>query len=825
MGGGLDGASPVGGGHDLRLVAPAVGAWLAAMLLLGVGARAAYAAAVISTIGAVLLATRSARERTGVPVGHPGDPADGRLVADGSAEVRVAGTRQAPSRRRMLAGVLMCVAASAAGVGFRLTAVESGPVRASAVRGATVSLDAVVTGDPMVLKAGSARRRETVLVPARVEEVEPERGVVRRRVRVPVLLLADDAAWRPVVPSQRVHLTARLVVPRRAELLAAVGLVRGPPVLSGRPSPQQRWASTIRSRLRTAAGRLPADQRGVLPGLVDGDTSLLDPDLADAFTKAGLTHLMAVSGENLSLLIGAVLMVGRVTGLGRRAVPLLAGVTIFGFVLVARPSPSVLRAAVMGSVALLAVVTGRERRGVPALCAAVLVLVLLDPGLARSYGFALSALATAGILLLGPAWRRCLARSLPRRVPGRIPRRLAGAVAEPLAVAAAAHVACAPILVLLDGEVSLVAVPANLLAAPAVGPATLLGVLAAAVAPVSLPVARLIVVPAGLAVGWITGVARLCARAPYAAVAWPAGAAGAALLMVVCGVGALILRRPGARRVAAAALAGVSIVAVTAHACAPGWPPHGWLFVTCDVGQGDGLVLAAGPDRAVVVDAGPDPRSMDRCLRALRIRAVPLLVLTHPHADHVGGVPGVLRGRAVGTVLISPDSEGEERRLLTGRRVLPAGIGDVWTVGPLTLRVFGPLSTLPVSTRDPGTEVNNASVVMFAQWPGLTVLLGGDVEIEAQQTLLAAGVPHADILKVPHHGSSHQDPAFLAAVHARIAVTSVGAGNDYGHPAPSTMALLTRLHLRGYRTDRDGDVAVVRSGDGPAVVTRRPGRP
>ncbi|MCO6006352.1 ComEC/Rec2 family competence protein [Actinoallomurus purpureus] len=676
----------------------------------------------------------------------------------------------------------------------------------------------------MVLKAGPARRRETVLVPPGVEEVEPARAAAGRlRVRVPVLLLADDAAWRPLVPSQRVRLTARLVTPRRGELLAAVGLVRGPPAVLGRPSLPQRWASTIRSRLRAAAGRLPADQRGVLPGLVDGDTSLLDPDLADAFKESGLTHLMAVSGENLSLLIGAVLMVGRLAGLGRRAVPSLAGATVFGFVLVARPSPSVLRAAAMGSVALLAVVSGRERRGVPALCAAILVLVLLDPGLARSYGFALSALATAGILVLGPPWRQRLARRLPGRVPGRIPRRLAGALAEPLAVSAAAHVACAPILVLLDGDVSLVAVPANLLAAPAVGPATLLGVLAAAVAPMSLSAARVIVVPAGLAVGWITGVARLCARAPYAAVPWPAGPAGAALLTAVFVVGVLILRRPGTRRVAAAALAGVALAVVTVHVCAPGWPPRGWLFVACDVGQGDGLVLAAGPGRAVVVDAGPDPRPIDRCLSALGIHAVPLLVLTHPHADHVAGVRGVLHGRAVGETVISPDSEGEERRPLAGRQVRPAGVGDVWTVGPLTLGVIGPLTTLRVSTRDPGTQVNDASVVLLARWPGLSALLCGDVEIEAQRRLLAAGTPRVDVLKVPHHGSSHQAPDFLAAAHARIAITSVGADNDYGHPAPTTMALLARLGLRSYRTDRDGDVAVIGSRDGPAVVTRRPG--
>ncbi|WP_345431591.1 ComEC/Rec2 family competence protein [Actinoallomurus vinaceus] len=920
---GAEGGPATDGGHDLRLAAPAAGAWLAALLLLGTDAAVAYATAAVAVLGAVLLATRSARDQSphvasllartrlarvrsiggGSIVGRsvrdlsaddPGvrglsvndlgvrdlSPNDleagersandlgagglsagdrrsgagaiedrgvaGRRVlewsaADGPADECPAADRSAAGAptatgcatvgppaagwpaggrvvsRRVMVGVLACVAASAAGVGFRLTAVGSGPVRALAVREATVTLGAVVTGDPVVsVKAGSARRRTTVLVPVRVEEVE------RRRVRVPVLLLASDEAWKPLVPSQHVRLAARLVVPRSGELLAAVGLVRGPPTVVGGPSLPQRWASVIRSRLRAAVGRLPADQRGVLPGLVDGDTSLLDPELTDAFEKAGLTHLMAVSGENLSLLIGAVLLVGRLTGLGRRTLPLLAGATVFGFVLVARPSPSVLRAAVMGSVALLAVVTGRERRGVPALCAAVIALVLLDPGLARSYGFALSALATAGILVFGPPWRRCLARRLPGSVPGRVPRRVAAMVAEPLAVSAAAHVACAPVLVLLDGEVSLVAVPANLLAAPAVGPATLLGVLAAAVAPMSLSIARVIVVPAGLAVGWIAGVARVCARAPYAAVAWPAGPVGAALLAVVFIVGALTLRRPGVRRVAAAAMAGVAVVALIVHVWAPGWPPRGWQFVACDVGQGDGLVLAAGPGRAVVVDTGPDPRPIDRCLSDLRIRAVPLLVLTHPHADHVDGVRGVLRGRVVGETVISPDSEGEERRLLVGRRVRPAGIGDVWTVGPLTLGVIGPLTTLRVSTRDPGTQVNDASVVLLARWPGLSALLCGDVETEAQRRLLAAGTPHADILKVPHHGSSHQDPDFLAATHARIAVTSVGVDNDYGHPAPATMALLARLGLRSYRTDRDGDIAVIGSRDGPTVVTRRP---
>jgi competence protein ComEC len=820
---------------DLRLVGPAIATWLAALILLGTHSVIAYVTVVVSLAAAAVLLAKPRARSSGEkdpgtdprahalgkratlhgPVGEAFPADDGPTTPSGKAPPIAhegpvggdppTGRQKTPGGARIgVVAALICVAASALGVALRLTAVGSGPVRALAVRGSTASLDAVVTADPKaIVKTGAVHHRETVVVPVRVEEVD------QQRVRVPVLVLADAPAWKRLLPSQRIRFSAYLTTPRRGELLAAVALVRGPPAELGEPSSLQRAAETIRLRLRAAASGLPSDQRGVLPGLVDGDTSLLEPDLADAFEKAGLTHLMAVSGENLSLILGAVLGLGRITGLGRRAGPLLAGAAIIGFVIVARPSPSVLRATVMGSIALIAVVSGRERQGVPALCAAVLILVLIDPELARSYGFALSALATAGILVLAPPWRERLSRRMPR------------GLAEPLAVSAAAHAACAPVLAMLGAGVSLIAIPANLLAAPAVGPATLLGVFAAMVAPIVLPIARLIVIPAGFAVGWITGVARFCAGAPYAAIGWPAGLTGVALLLAATAAAMIALRRPLPRRIAAAALAGIAVIAIGVRLLVPGWPPRGWLFVTCDVGQGDGLALFAGKGQAVVVDTGPDPRPMDRCLHDLGISTVPLLVLTHPHADHIDGVPGVLRGREVGTIVISPDSDGEERRLLPGRATRTAGVGDVWTVGPLTLTVLGPLTTTHVTEGDSGTTVNNASVVMLARWPGLDVLLCGDVEIEAQRELLAAGVPTAQILKIPHHGSAHQDPAFLAAVHARIAIASVGADNDYGHPAPSTISELAHLGERVYRTDRDGDVAVIRTRAGPAVVTHR----
>ena len=231
--------------------------------------------------------------------------------------------------------------------------------------------------------------------------------------------------------------------------------VRGPPTLIGGPPLVQQAAGDLRAGLRRAARVLPRAERGLLPGLVLGDTSRMPAGLVDDFRTAGLTHLTAVSGANLAIVVTFVLVVGRWAGLRGRWLPVTAALAMAWFVVLARPQPSVLRAAVMGAIALLALGTGRRRRSLAALAAAVLGLLLIDPWLARSFGFALSVLATAGLVLLAPGWARAwTARGLPRPV------------AEALAVPVAAQLVCAPVIVLLSGQVSLVAVAANLLAAP-----------------------------------------------------------------------------------------------------------------------------------------------------------------------------------------------------------------------------------------------------------------------------------------------------------------------------------------------------------------------
>jgi competence protein ComEC len=324
----------------------------------------------------------------------------------------------------------------------------------------------------------------------------------------------------------------------------------------------------------------------------------MPPGLVDDFRTAGLTHLTAVSGANIAILVSVVLLAGRWAGLRGRWLPVAGSLAMAAFVVLARPQPSVLRAAAMGAIALLAMVTGRRRRSLAALGAAALVLLLVDPWLARSYGFVLSVLATAGLVLLAPVWaRRWQARGVPRPL------------AEALAVPLAAQLVCGPVIVLLSGRLSLVAVPANLLVAPAVAPATVLGVLATAAGPLDGGLARLLATAAGVPVWWVAQVARHAAALPGSAVGWPGSVSGALLLAAAsvawCSSLACWPRRP-ARAAGAAAVLGVALVV---PATSPGWPPPGWVLAVCDVGQGDALVLAVSHGTAVVVDAGPDPEA------------------------------------------------------------------------------------------------------------------------------------------------------------------------------------------------------------------------
>lgn len=767
---------------DLRLVAVALATWLSAYALRYGRVSWAVATAVAAGIAAGWLWRRRPRV--------------------GWAGVALA----------VLLGVVCGGTATGARLAARDAEAVAGPARARAV----VTVELTIRSDPRALRRDPGQA-PSWLVPAWLDRLRPVDGDRSTRVRARVLVFTGHEQWRELGPGQRVRATGRLGPPRGGDLTAAVLSVTQPPEPLGEPPWPLRAASSLRAGLQAASRPLPDDVAGLVPALAVGDVSELDPALSDDFFVTGMTHLVAVSGTHVAIVTGAVFLLARAVRVPPWLTAVVSGAAVLGYVVLCQASPSVLRAGVMGLIALVALASGRPRATLPALAAAVVLLVVLDPDLAGSVGFTLSVLATAGLLLLAPRWRDALRR---RGVPK--------GWAEALAVPAAAQLAVSPVIAGMSGTVSLVAVVANLVATPVIVPATLLGALAAVASPVSPRLAEFLAWLASWPAWWLVLVARYGARVPAAVVAWPTGAGGA-LLLAALSIGLLLVMRHRRVRtvlVVSALAALVGVVAVRGFAS--GWPPPGTVVVACAVGQGDLLVLPVGPGQAVVVDAGPAPAAADRCLRDLRIRSVPLLVISHFHADHVGGAAGVFRGRRVAAVLTSPLTEPEDgyTLLLTlaerrGAVVRPAYAGDSFQVGEVRLTVLGPREPLTGTRSDP----NNNSLVVRAEARGVSVLLTGDAETELQQRLLAqvgAGPLRADVLKVAHHGSAYQDPGFLAAVSPRVALVPVGAGNRYGHPDPALLSDLAGRGTRILRTDLGEDVAAVATGPGRLAVVSRP---
>ncbi|MFJ4556221.1 ComEC/Rec2 family competence protein [Streptomyces massasporeus] len=837
------------GPTDLRLVPPALAAWGTAALVLD--APAAWVSGLVI----------------------------GCLVAVGLLPL-ARRTRVASWPRASAAALLLCVAAAAASAGLHGADLRRGPVPVLAREYATVTAEVELTSDPRLTRPrvrGDHVAPTAVLIDADVRRLQTAGGTAVT-TRTPVLVIVDvDGAppgrvaggrgrspWLGLLPSTRLRVSARLAPAMTGgDRVAAVLRVRdrGEPDVVGEPSGPQRLAGRLRAGLREATDGLPADPRALLPGLVVGDTSRITPELEEAFKETDLTHTLAVSGANFTILLALLLgppglaqhverrgLAPRL-GISLRGTAVLGGVLSLGFVIVCRPDPSVVRAAACGAVALLALATGRRRSMIPALATAVLLLVLYDPWLARSYGFLLSVVATGALLTLAPRWSAGLRR---RGVPPRL--------AEALGAAAAAQALCAPVVAVLSARVSLVAVPCNLLAEFAIAPATVLGFAALATAPVAMPVAEALAWCAHWPAGWIARIARAGAALPGGGMDWPGSWAGAALLLAatlgVVLVGRRLLGHPWWCAACGLLLALVVVQPPPLTRAVTGWPPPGWRLVMCDVGQGDAMVLAAGEGTGVVVDAGPDPQLVDHCLRSLGISRVPLVVLTHFHADHVAGLPGVLRGRAVGAIETTGFEEPADqaafvRRLAAERRipVTRAAAGEQRRTGELSWQVVWPppdpspspppdsppwtppqtpLGALPAHPPAPvhppvPEGPNDASVAMLVRTAGLRLLLLGDLEPPAQRALARSPAAEAlegvDVLKVAHHGSAYQDPGLIRRAAPRLALISCGEDNSYGHPAPGTVAALRAGGAAVLRTDRDGALAVA-GGGGELRVAR-----
>ena len=734
-------------------------------------------------------------------------------VAGAGAVLGLLAVRRRGPAAGVAAAVLLAFAVAGGCAAVRSAAREGSPLRSASVAGRVLEAVLEVDGDARPVAGGGPAR---VVVDATALRLElPDRVVA---LSDPVVVFGTAQDWSAVLPGERVRTRVAVAAAGAGDQAAAVLSARAPPARVAGPGWVQQTAAGVRDHLAQAAREeLGEEVGGLLPGLALGDTRALDPLLAGDFRAAGLTHLVAVSGANLAIVLAAVLWPMRRRAVDRRLQALVAVLALAALVVLVRPGPSVLRAAATGLVGLAALAAGRPRAAVPALSAAVVVLLLLRPGLAGDVGFTLSVVATAGIVLLAPRWSEALRG-----------HRCPALLADALAVSAAAGLVTAPVVAGISGQVPLVSLPANLLAAPAVAPATVLGLVAALLAPWAPAPAAAVLWVAGWPVRWLVTVARRAAALPGTSAAWPAGWRGAVLLgLLVVVAGLALWRWVRLRWLALAAVVGLVLIGWPVRQAVPTWPPAAADLVACDVGQGDALVVPTAPGQAVLVDVGPDPVLEDACLRRLGITDVPLVLLSHLDADHVTGLAGALAGRRVGlvaTAVLSPSDHrvGSIDRLAheagaTRRTLLP---GDRRTVGTATVEVLAPRPELATATAQP----NDLCMLVRLTQRGVRMLLTGDLNAQAERRILDRGVDvRADVLKVPHHGSADADPGFLTATGARVAVLSVGADNRYGQPAAGTLDVLVRAGMQVHRTDREGDLAVVGSAAGWGVAAARGG--
>ncbi len=677
--------------------------------------------------------------------------------------------------------------------------------------GQVVSVEVRLSSDVRELPGrvrGDFRQNGRYVVEVRSREVDGS------AISVP-LLLYGDRELRSLIPGERVALLGRVaLLPGYATVAGSLTQVGGIRRVDDASWIWQ-WTSSIRSDIKSSLTKLPRDARALIPGLVIGDRSGQDGELASAMRRSGLTHLTAVSGANFAIVAALLLAIGRRMRIRGRTLWIGIGLFLLVFIFLVRPSSSVLRAAVMTGVLLFAKSQGLRASPIPALATAISLLLLINPFYVRDAGFALSVFATAGLLFLAPVIERKLEdRGLP------------DLLAEALAIPIAATVFCLPIVVLLSGELSLISIAANLLVAPVIAVITSCGVMLMVIAPLSITIGSIIgwiITPFAL---WITLVARTLSSLPFAALKWPQSWIGSLAILGAIGLGVWIFksRRPLFILIPAIALFGQIIL--TFKPFAHSWIPRDWRIFQCDVGQGDGLIIQTNKKSAIVIDVGPEESAINRCLRLLDVQHIELLILTHFHADHVAGLSGVLNGRTVDAVWVSPtqDPSTEAEEAFALLRAIPT------TAPRMGARFVESDVTIEVIAVAEHSSANDSSVSILANIGGITLFAAGDLELEGQARALTSmrrkppsplwDRTAIDVVKGIHHGSAVQVPELLALLRPRVTLFSVGEDNPYGHPSQSALELYGKYGAV-YRTDRDRSLALAKR-EGNLIVVAAP---
>ncbi len=584
----------------------------------------------------------------------------------------------------------------------------------------------------------------------------------------------------------------------------------------------------IRARGESALGRgMPSREGALARGFVLGEDERVDPATTEDFRRSGLAHLLAVSGQNVTLLALLALPLLAALGMPLRTRLLWILGLIAVYVPLAGAGPSIQRAGVMGALGLLATIAGRRASRFYALAITAVVLLAIDPGIAADVGWQLSFAAVLGILLLAAPLRRAL---IARLGDGGWRR----ALADGAAMTIAATLATAPLIAFHFEAISTATLLANLLALPAVAPAMWLGMLVLAAGQVpGFPVEALNLVEAPL-LAYIAQVAAWCGRPSWAYPHVRLGVGGLLTSYAALAAAAFAVRHLASRRSAGGPRAfrwrwfearlrhGAAAFAVGVGALALVWglgaergravpgPQPGLRISVLDIGQGDAILLQPRGAPAVLVDGGPPREGLIGKLRAAGVGWLGGVVVTHDQADHAGGIEELLGTMPVGRLAYGVlGGELLGKAAAAGVPTRRVARGNELRAGRLRLDVLWPPPEL-LGGSHRGEDPNRLAVVALARWGRFSMLLTADAEAEV--TPLDPGP--VDVLKVAHHGSDDAGLGrLLERTRPRLAVISVGIGNPFGHPTVATLATLAAHGVPVLRTDRKGTVEIdVRGG-------------
>ncbi|MGE5330093.1 MAG: DNA internalization-related competence protein ComEC/Rec2 [Deltaproteobacteria bacterium] len=577
----------------------------------------------------------------------------------------------------------------------------------------------------------------------------------------------------------------------------------------------------LKSRIQRIIDQLlPANQAGLLKGMLIGDRNGLPGSVKNDFNTSGLTHIVCVSGANIAYIALSCIFILRLTGIKKPVSSIITIFVILIFMFITGCSPSVIRASIMGIMILLAEVFTRKTDIYTSISSACLIILLYNPLALYDVGFQLSFAGTIGIVLFYKTLSDIF-QFLPRFIN------------EALSATLSAQITVCPIIALYFNKLSLIALLSNILVIPATGLITSLGFVTVILGQLNLFLAQIISNLNFVLLSFVLWCAKITAEIPYASILVPTPTIS--FLAAFYGLSFSLLWYLPHKNQASKWYRYIPNVctAIIIINILFTFMPKAFKVFFLDVGQGDSIFIRNSTGQTCLIDGGGTyPGSFSSIkpediiipfLLDNGITNLDMAILSHPHGDHIEGLIKVIENIKVKCLVIAPQNQivSDMKKLLdvchkSNTQIIEARMGNRILFGDAEFRVLHPSASTKSYEDSP---LNNNSLVLKLKYKNTSILFTGDIQSEAESLILSSDQDiKADILKISHHGSPYSTTLdFLTKASPSSAIISVGR-NNFGHPSDSVLQKLKQNNIKGFRTDKNGCITIEINNRGYSII-------